>query len=441
MISFRNIVLPQGWVNLPLKHVALINPDSLPENTDPTYEIQYVDIGGVTFEHGIQEVQEVRFADAPSRARRCVRHGDTLVSTVRTYLRAIAPVIQPPQNMVVSTGFAVIRSRGTVDARFLSWVLRGSQFVDAVVAESVGVSYPAIAPTVLACMSVPVPPRYLQPAIADFLDRETAKIDGLIAKQTEFLTKLDEHRRALVTEALTQGLDPSVAMRKTDIEGFERVPETWNVVRLKTVLDHIGQGWSPQCENRSAEDDEWGVLKVGCVNGMYFDASENKALPPALDPIPNLEIHSGDVLMSRANTIELVGSISIVEEVRPKLMLCDKLYRLRLKADRADPRFIVYCLISPIGRGPLEAAATGASPSMKNISQDAVKNIWLALPPVAEQKRIADFIDERNALLERTRRTALSMIDRLRERRSALITAAVTGQIDVTDPALTKAAA
>jgi len=176
------------WMHLPLKRIAAINPEVLPEDTDPDFAIVYVDIGGVSLEAGIRESEILRFGDAPSRARRLVKAGDTIVSTVRTYLRAIAPVIDPPNNMVVSTGFAVVRSAGMVDSHFLSWALRSSQFVEAVVAVSVGVSYPAIAPTVLGCIPVRVPPKTGQRAIAGFLDRETAKIDALIAKHIEFLS-------------------------------------------------------------------------------------------------------------------------------------------------------------------------------------------------------------------------------------------------------------
>jgi type I restriction enzyme S subunit len=284
------------------------------------------------------------------------------------------------------------------------------------------------------------PPIKEQHAIVAYLDRETAKIDLLIAKQTEFQARLDEHRRALVTEAVTRGLDPSVPLFDTGRANLGMVTASWAVARLKKFLFKIEQGWSPQCENRPAASDEWGVLKVGCVNGSHFDANENKALPSDLEPIPAIEVRSGDILMSRANTVELAGSISLVEDIQPRLMLCDKLYRLTFDKSHVDSRFIVYCLTSPVGRQPLEASATGASPSMKNISQDAVKDIWLAFPPLAEQQKIADFLDERCAAIGRIRDLVLQMVRRLRERRAALITGAVTGQIDVTEPALNEAA-
>ena len=418
----------------PLKRIAALNPEVLPEDTDPEWTFPYVDIGNVTFEAGITGNALVRFADAPSRARRRVRNGDTIVSTVRTYLRAIAPVWNQPDDLIVSTGFAVIRARPPMDAGYLSWALRSNTFVESVVAESVGVSYPAIAPSVLGSLSVPMPPPAEQRAIADFLDRETAKIDALIATQERLIALLDEKRQATVTHAVTKGLDPNAPMKESGVPSLGRVKASWPVVRLKTVLRQVEQGWSPQCENRTAEPDEWGVLKVGCVNGTHFDETENKALPRDLDPIPSLEIKPGDVLMSRANTIELVGSVSLVTAARYRLLLCDKLYRLHIERDKVDPRFIVYLLTSSAGRAPLEASATGASPSMKNISQESVKDIWLPCPTVEEQSAVADFLDELSSQISAVQRKAKALTKELSERRTAMITAAVTGQIDVTQP-------
>ena len=432
--------LPRGWEVRPLKRIAALNPEVLPEDTDPEWTFPYVDIGNVTFEAGITGTELVRFADAPSRARRRVRNGDTIVSTVRTYLRAIAPVWNQPDDLIVSTGFAVIRARPPMDAGYLSWALRSNTFVESVVADSVGVSYPAIAPSVLGSLPVPAPPTAERRAIADFLDRETAKIDALIATQERLIALLDEKRQAAITHAVTKGLDPDAPMKDSGVASLGPVKVSWPVVRLKTVLRQVEQGWSPQCENRTADLDEWGVLKVGCVNGTHFDETENKALPPDLDPIAGLEIKPGDILMSRANTIELVGSVSLVTAVRHRLLLCDKLYRLHIECHKAEPRFIVYLLTSSVGRAPLETSATGASPSMKNISQESVKDIWLACPTVEEQRVIADFLDELSGQISAAQRTAKALSEELLERRIALITAVVTGQIDVSHPAVTEAA-
>ena len=182
-----------GWMQSPLKHWVQINPEVLPEDHDPAAEIEYVDISNVNQIQGILSTERMYFGDAPSRARRVVRGGDTIVSTVRTYLKAVAPVRDPPDNMIVSTGFAVLRPRSQANAGFVGWLAQSEGFIQAVVARSVGVSYPAINPSVLGGLPVRFPSMENQNGIAEFLDRETVRIDALIAKK-ERLIELLENR-------------------------------------------------------------------------------------------------------------------------------------------------------------------------------------------------------------------------------------------------------
>lgn len=134
---------PSNWRLCRLKEVADINLASLPETTDHDFSFTYVDIGSVDADGSIRSGEEIRFGAAPSRARRLVRGGDSIVSTVRTYLKAIAYIDDGAANFVVSTGFATLTPRQGVHPRYLYWWLRGSAFVEEIVARSVGVSYPS----------------------------------------------------------------------------------------------------------------------------------------------------------------------------------------------------------------------------------------------------------------------------------------------------------
>ncbi len=219
-------------------------------------------------------------------------------------------------------------------------------------------------------------------------------------------------------------------MKDSGVEWLGQVPEHWDVVRLRFVVSKIEQGWSPQCENQPADDDEWGVLKVGCVNGERFDSTENKALPTDLEPKIQYEIKSGDILMSRANTKELLGSAALVNEVRDKLILCDKLYRF-VSGNGISNGYLVHILRSSLSRYQYEREATGASGSMQNIGQDTVKNLVFALPPIGEQLDIEAKLKVFVSRIENTEELAKLAIKKLKEYRSALITQAVTGKIDV----------
>ena len=187
--------VPEQWAVKRLKYSATINDEVLPESTDPAFELTYVDISSVDSVRGVVTTEEIVFEDAPSRARRIVRNGDTIVSTVRTYLRAIAPIRDPRPNTIVSTGFAVVRPR-KMEPGFASYALRESGFVEAIVARSVGVSYPAVNASEIGTIPIPLPSSEEQRAIADFLDRETAKIDRLALDKRTLIERLKESKRS-----------------------------------------------------------------------------------------------------------------------------------------------------------------------------------------------------------------------------------------------------
>ncbi|MCA0974751.1 restriction endonuclease subunit S [Halomonas denitrificans] len=422
--------IPEHWEAKRVKDVATYNDESLDEKADPDIEIEYVDISSVSLTHGIEKTELLSFEKAPSRARRKVKHGDVIVSTVRTYLKAIAPVSNPPSNMVVSTGFAVIRARPNLDPRFAGYMLQSSGFVGDVVANSVGVSYPAINASDLARLPFAEPPLAEQRVISDFLDHKTAQIDALIAKKQALLDKLAEQRTALVSLAVTKGLDLSVPMKDSGVEWLGEIPAHWEMSKLRFVIDDIEQGWSPQCHNQSADEEQWGVLKVGCVNGETFNPDENKALPEDLDPRERYEIQAGDILVSRANTKELLGSAAIVTTVRRKLLLCDKLYRIKPNG-KVDSNYLLRFLRSSVARYQYEKDATGTSGSMQNIGQDTMKNLLLPLPPLSEQVAIADELQQEQAKNLLIENKIESVIWRLQEYREALIANAITGKIDV----------
>lgn len=275
-----------------------------------------------------------------------------------------------------------------------------------------------------------LPERDLQTCIANFLDEQTARIDALIAQKEKLRDAVLEYADAEISSALTKGLR-SAPMCATGRPVLPAAPSSWRVAAFKRAIVGMNQGWSPQCDNRPAEKGEWGVLKVGCVNGPAFDARENKALPPELEPDLSCVITKGDVLVSRANTRELVGMAALVREDHPNLLLCDKLYRLDLRADWVLPEFAVLALRTETSRRQIELGASGASSSMQNISQDVIRELIVAFPSIDEQREIVQYSSK-----VRQRATALGEhveqhIERLREYRSSLISAAVTGQLNI----------
>jgi len=199
--------IPEHWDIQRLKYVSSINDEILNEDTEPLFELLYIDIGSVDSVQGIVNKEVMEFEKAPSRARRIVRNGDIIVSTVRTYLRAIAPIVNPESNLIVSTGFAVIRPRYGLESHFATYALRAPYFVDTIVSRSVGVSYPAINASVLTLIEIALPPSEEQRKIALYLAHETKKIDVIVSRVKDSIDKLREYRTALISAAVTGKID------------------------------------------------------------------------------------------------------------------------------------------------------------------------------------------------------------------------------------------
>ncbi|MFF4416627.1 hypothetical protein ACFYY8_29235 [Streptosporangium sp. NPDC001559] len=341
--------------------------------------------------------------------------GSLIVSRMNTkqHLGVAAAVGQGFPNLYLPDRLWAVRFNGA-EPRFVDWWTKTPIYRSQVEAASVGTSSSMqnISQGDFLEIRIDLPDLETQRAVADYLDRETARIDTLIEEQQRLIEMLRERRQAAIEEA--------VSIIAT------------SGARLKHIIRSVRQGWSPQCYSWPADGVEsWAVLKAGAANGGRFRPMENKELPE--DEIPRLEIvvTQGDLIVSRANTRELVGSAAVVEGDFPRLMLCDKLYAFSLDESRADSRFVAIVLGSRRWRDLIELEATGASHSMLNISQSDIGNLPMPLPPVDEQRRIVSHLDSETSKIDQLIAETQCFIELAYERRSALITAAVTGQIDV----------
>ena len=420
--------IPEHWEVRRLKYSASINDEALPETTYPDFEFTYVDIGRVDASKGIVATETYRFEDAPSRARRIVRQGDTIVSTVRTYLRAIAAIRKPAKNLIVSTGFAVVRPR-SLDPGYLSYALRSPFFVETVVSRSTGVSYPAINAPEVGNIGVTLPPLDEQKAIAAFLDRETARIDALIEKKRRQIELLQEKRSALISHAVTKGLDPDAPMKDSGIEWLGMVPSHWEVKRAKGLLARNDGGvWG-----EDFDDDGVIVLRSTeqTVNGDWRIVDPAKRRLTATE-YTSCRLRKGDLVVTKSSGSSLhIGKTSIVTAEVEDLNCCYSNFMQRLRANRyAQPRFIWYVLNGEVGRKQFDYYSSTTT-GLANLNGSIIGNVAMAAPPLSEQKTIAAFLDRETARIDAMTATVETSIETIQEFRTALISAAVTGKIDV----------
>jgi type I restriction enzyme S subunit len=318
---------------------------------------------------GIVLRDEVDGSQIKTKKQQLVRAGDFVVAEIDAKLGGFGIAPDDIGGGIVSSHYFLFDIDESVCLRgWLAAVIRSGRLEEQVTARG-STNYAAIRPDSVLTFEIPLPPL-----------PEQRRIVARLKQVSSALEKASELRLAARKE--TRSLMDSARLRFIGEPRSDWIP-------LRTYVSDIENGWSPAAESRPADDDEWGVLKVGAVSFGVFDWRANKALPPGVSPIPEYEVRAGDFLMSRANTLELVGACTIVSETRPRLMLSDKLFRFRFRENReVDQKFLDEVLKSPALRSQIEAASGGTSPTMKNISKESV--FGLLVPPfdLEAQRRI-----------------------------------------------------
>ena len=280
------------------------------------------------------------------------------------------------------------------------------------------------------------PPLLEQAAITRFLNSTSSRIEMTIRAKRKVIALLNEQKRIIILQAVTQGMDPAVLLKPTGLPWLPAIPTHWEIRRFRTLVRGIDQGVSPQTVGFLAEGDSWGVLKSGCVNRGVFRETEHKQLASNFTIDPAIAVAIGDVLISRAcGSPSLVGSVGRVKSLRYRLILSDKTFRAVFNA-AVDTDFMVLAMNSRYYRAQVEQAISGAEGMANNLPLSSLKDFRFAIPPKAEALAIARSVGEATAGID-TRMARLEReIDLLREYRTRLIADVVTGKLDVREAAL-----
>lgn len=386
----------------PLKRMVEMNGLTLSETTDPSREFRYLDIGAVGRGSLVDEPQIVKFADAPSRARRIVRDGDTIVSTVRTYLRAAWPVSDARDDLVVSTGFVVLTPTPSVDPRFLGWLAQSDALIEEVVARSVGVSYPAISPEEVGNVAVPLPALSAQRVIAAYLDAETSRVDALIAKKRQMIELLEEFRESFLVHVF---------------EPYSRVP-------LRRLARRIDVGIAEAATHAYADE---GVPLVRSTNirRNSLDVLDMLHIEPWFaERNRSKYIHGGDILTVRT------GDAGVSAVVPSELDGSQCFTQLITTLEPGQPADLV-CVALNCGDARQYFLRSGWGSAQQNISVPLLAAVPIPVIPLREQEAVRRRVNASLAVTNDLRLTLTRQIALLDEHRQALITAAVTGEIDM----------
>jgi type I restriction enzyme S subunit len=271
-----------------------------------------------------------------------------------------------------------------------------------------------------------LPPEHEQSYIADFLDRETTKIDARIAKKERLVELLQEKRTALITQAVTKGLDPSVPMKDSGIEWLGQIPAHWQVHRIAMAVDKITNGYVGPTRDILVNDGVRYLQSLHIKDGnIDFERKPYHVTVAWSREHKKSELIEGDVLVVQTGDI---GQVAVV----PKFFVgsnCHALIILQIKRHLGVGRFLARALQSHYGLNALLWSHTGAL--HPHLECGHVREIKIALPPKLEQELILAELDKRLSSFDEMDYKIKEVIERLKEYRTALISAAVTGKIDV----------
>lgn len=409
--------VPEHWEVKPIKYVASFNDEVLPESTPDDYQIEYADISSVSGNEGIKQTETHTFKSAPSRARRRVQNGDVIVSTVRTYLRAIASIQNPPENLIVSTGFAVLRPLLLLNPGFAAYLFNADFFIHQIIAYSVGISYPAINASDLVNISAPLPPLAEQRAIASYLDRETARLDTLISRQERLIELSLEKRRALIGHAVTRGLDETAPRKASGVEWLGDVPAHWEIKRTKYLFDLVA--------DVAPDDNEYELLSVytdiGVKPRKELQARGNKST--TTDGYWMVE--RGDLIVNKL--LAWMGAMGASDYKG----VTSPAYDILRPRENVNVWFYHDLFRCGVMFTEFRKWSRGIMDMRLRLYFDQFGVLPLPLPPKGEQDEIVSYISSETAKIDTLIAKARRAIELMKEHRSALIAAAVTGQMDV----------
>jgi type I restriction enzyme, S subunit len=410
--------VPEGWKVKRLKYVAAINEKTLTEKTDKNYQFYYIDIGNVTLGKIAFPEEKTSFESAPSRARRLVEDGDTIISTVRTYLKAIANINVFDIDIVVSTGFAVVSPKSECEKKYISYLLTCEKIIEQVCSLSVGISYPAVNSSDIANIQVWYPvSKEEQTAIATFLDRKTAEIDSLIAKKERLIELYEEEKAAVINHAVTKGLDPDAKMKDSGIEWLGEIPEHWEMKKTrylfeikKRIIGEIGQD----------------VLSI-TQKGIKIKDVKNMDGQISSDYSKYQIVNKGDFAMNHMDLLTGYVDISIYDGVTSADYRVFSLYE-----PNCIDRYFLFLFQLGYKRKIFYAFGQGAAHFGRwRFPTEEFRAFEWPVPPREEQAAIVQHTENKCSHIDAIISKFKRQIELLKEYRTALISEAVTGKIDL----------
>jgi len=414
--------IPEHWGVKPLKRVFKIINGGTPSSSEESYwngEIVWVtpnDLSKLTEACIVDSERKITQDGLHNCSARIVPKGSIVIST-----RApIGYVAIAGVSLCTNQGCKSLVAINKVNPKYFYYWMHSISFYLNVLGQ--GTTFIELSNSSLSMVELLTPSINEQKAIANFLDQKTAVIDDLIADKEKLIELLQEKRQAIITEAVTKGLNPNVRMKDSGIEWIGEIPEHWNNKKISWIFNIIGSGTTPSTSNLEYYDGDVPWVNTGDLNDGYLYETSKMITDLALKDYSTLKFYPIDTLLI-AMYEATIGKLSITKIIATTNQACCALAQPK----NVNIKFIFYWFLA--NRNHIIAMAYGGG--QPNISQNLIKSLRINLPEKHEQNAIVNFLDQKTAEIDSLVTETKNQIEKLKEYRQSLISEAVTGKIDV----------
>lgn len=358
--------------------------------------------------------------------RKLVRTGDFVINS-RSDRRGACGISEYDGSVTLISNVLAPKDRSTMSTRYYSYLFRSEGFADEFYRQGTGIVDDLWSTnwTRMKNILVARPPLAEQERIADYLDAKTAEVDALVADCEREVGLLQEYRKAVISEAVTKGLDPDAPMKDSGVEWIGEIPDTWYLAKLGLIsvstlgrmLDadkQIGNCLAPYLSNR---DVQW----------FRIDDSDLKEMDFPFEMRESYEIHDGDMLVCEGGE---VGRSTVWHGPTPKFYFQKAIHRVRFDTNVMNPDFAAYQMFQKAQVTMFREVRKGES-TIGHLPGDQLRQLTFIVPPLEEQRAIVTYLDAKTAEIDSLIEAKQSMADKLREYRRSLISEAVTGKFKV----------
>lgn len=408
--------VPENWNSSRLKFEATINMGQSPNSEDCNQEGVGVPFLQGNAEFGIKSPTPKQYCEVP---RKLAKKGELLFS-VRAPVGALN---FSDQLYGIGRGLCSIDTKTGLNCNYLWWLISVLKIeLDSV---STGSTFESVSAEQVGNVLMVLPPLIEQQTIANFLDHETAKIDTLIEKQQQLIQLLKEKRQAVISHAVTKGLNPDAPMKDSGVEWLGQVPEEWEVYKLKHACSEIFLGLTSKVDY--VETNGVPLVRALNISGGVLDLTNAREI--SVEQHKSLTKNRGatrdDVLLSKSGTI---GTAAIVD-TDVEFSIYESIFALRAIKKILIPEYLLFFIQSSVAKAQYARDSVGMG--VNHLNMPDIQDVQIPIPPIRDQELLLDKLYQDLPKFDQLVKKAEDSISFMYERRTALISAAVTGKIDV----------